>query len=191
MHFLPPLVHIQCHIQRFLQDSHLSLAVFILRSFLHFILHAEVSCRGASSTKKKRRRRRKFMIPLLWAGWFEWRLALKVNWMLWKWPPFLYPISGCQIPGIVLTNDCYAYVSATFTSTCCKIWNTWNLGSFRLPTSSLPSKSSAVTFPSFSLSTQQSSSISPHTVWLNHRHHYIHQSFHDWLLVSVFREEQQ
>ena len=44
------------------------------------------------------------------------------------------------------------------------------------------------TFLSFSLSTQQSSSISPHTVWLNHRHHHIHQLFHDWLLVSLLEK---
>ena len=43
-------------------------------------------------------------------------------------------------------------------------------------------------FLSFSLSTQQSSSISPHTVWLNHRHHHIHQLFHDWLLVSLLEK---
>ena len=62
---------------------------------------------------------------------------LEVNWLVWKWTRtgILCPTSGCKTPEIVLLNDLHSPCVCDFYESCCKIWNTWNLGIFRAPTS--------------------------------------------------------
>ena len=62
-----------------------------------------------------------------------WKTNSEVNCLMWKWTRtgILYPTSGCETPEIVLLNDLHSPCVCDFYESCCKIWNTWNLGVFR------------------------------------------------------------